>query len=84
MGTFASKGENLGAKELNIPKWVWHVGWSYSNFAVDNSAVGIAHRLLADLRWISTRDCPIAMRKIDRYDKRRKTADKGVPDNDCR
>ena len=63
MGTFASKGENWGAKELNIPKWVWHRGWSYSNFVVDNSDVDIARRLLVDLRWISTHDCPIAMRK---------------------
>lgn len=57
MGMFAYQGENLVAKELNIPKWVWRRGWSYSNFA---------------------------MRKIDRYDKRRKTAHKGLPDNDCR
>ena len=33
MGTFASKGENWGAKELNIPKWVWYKVGSYSNFA---------------------------------------------------
>ena len=71
MGTFASKGENLGAKELNIPKWVWYRGWRYSNFAVDNSAVGIAR-------------LPNCNEKIDRYDKRRKKVYKGVSDNDCR
>ena len=46
IGTFAYRGENLGAKELNIPNWVWHRGQTYSNFAVNNSAVGfrdIAH-----------------------------------------
>lgn len=40
----------IACGEQNIPKWVWHRGWSYSNFAVDNSAVSIAHRLSADMR----------------------------------
>ncbi len=34
MGTFAYRGVNLGAKEQNIPKWVWYKVGSYFNFAL--------------------------------------------------